>query len=135
MGGTNPYIERVDYELPKQKYRLTFEPAGITVDVDPDDLPTNGDGLPGSILSLAQKHGIEMDHACGGVCACSTCHVVVRSGQEPMNEGTDAEEDMLDLAPGVQATSRLGCQAVPNGETDVVVEIPNWNRNAASEEH
>ena len=77
--------------------------------------------------------GIEAD--CGGACACSTCHIWVRSGMESCNEATEDEEDMLDMAPGLQPNSRLACQCVPDGTSDVVVEIPDWNRNLVSEGH
>jgi 2Fe-2S ferredoxin len=74
-----------------------------------------------------------LDHACGGVCACSTCHVIVHEGLESCNEPTDAELDQLDEAPGLTAKSRLGCQCVPDGSCDLVVEIPEWNKNFAKE--
>jgi len=74
-----------------------------------------------------------LDHACGGVCACSTCHVIVREGLESCNEPTDAELDQLDDAPGLEVKSRLGCQCVPDGTCDLVVEIPEWNKNFAKE--
>ena len=92
-------------------------------------------GLPGSVLDIAKGHDIELDHACGGVCACSTCHVIVREGFETSNEATEDEEDQLDNAPGLEPHSRLACQCVPDGSRDVVVEIPDWNRNHVSEEH
>ncbi len=135
MGGKNPFIEEVDVELPKQNYTITFMPSGEKVEVDNDRLPYSREGLPGSILEIALGHDIEIDHACGGVCACSTCHVIIREGLESMNEATEDEEDMLDNAPGLQLESRLACQAVANGSCDVVVEIPGWNRNLVSEEH
>ncbi|MEL6430801.1 MAG: 2Fe-2S iron-sulfur cluster-binding protein [Planctomycetota bacterium] len=93
------------------------------------------EGKPGSILDIADGNHVDIDHACGGVCACSTCHVIVREGFDSMNEATEDEEDMLDEAPGLELTSRLACQAVPDGSTDVVVEIPGWNRNHAKESH
>jgi 2Fe-2S ferredoxin len=74
-----------------------------------------------------------LDHACGGVCACSTCHVIVHEGLESCNEATDAELDQLDEAPGLTPKSRLGCQCVPDGTRDLVVEIPEWNKNYAKE--
>ena len=76
-----------------------------------------------------------MDHSCGGVCACSTCHIIVREGFESCNDATDDEEDMLDLAPGLEPQSRLACQCVPNGSQSVIIEIPEWNRNLVSEDH
>ena len=133
MGGTNPYNQQVEVEKPKTQYTVTFLPMNVTVDVDPEALPLSSEGLPGSILDIACGNGVELDHACGGVCACSTCHVVFREGFESCPEATEDEEDMLDTAPGLEMTSRLGCQAVPDGSVNVVVEIPDWNRNHASE--
>ncbi len=133
MAGTNPYQESEVAALPKQPYRLTFMPMEVTVEVNPEHLPASGEGLPGSILDIALDNGIEVDHACGGVCACSTCHVFVRSGGESCPEPSEEEEDMLDMAPGLELDSRLACQAVPDGSSAVTVVIPNWNRNHAQE--
>ncbi|MBL6757776.1 MAG: 2Fe-2S iron-sulfur cluster binding domain-containing protein [Planctomycetes bacterium] len=135
MGGINPYQEQVETPLPDKSYSVTFMPMGKKVSVDPAALPLSREGRPGSILDIADGHGIEIDHACGGVCACSTCHVIVREGFESIPEASESEEDMLDEAPGVELTSRLACQAVPSGAADVVVEIPGWNRNHARESH
>ncbi|MEM7310033.1 MAG: 2Fe-2S iron-sulfur cluster-binding protein [Planctomycetota bacterium] len=135
MGGSNPFIEDVDAKLPTRKYTVTFQPGDVKVEVDPEALPYARDGLPGSILDIALGAGIDLDHACGGVCACSTCHVVIRKGSESCNDATEDEEDMLDQAPGLELLSRLACQAVPDGSVDVVVEVPEWNRNLVSEEH
>jgi len=135
MAGVNPYIEKVAYELPKVKYELTFLPMHKKVVVSPNSSKNGFDGLPGSILNAALEAGIDMDHSCGGVCACSTCHIIVRKGLESCNEATEDEEDMLDLAPGLDTKSRLACQCVPNGSQGIIVEIPEWNRNLVSEEH
>ena len=135
MAGTNPYNQQVEVLLPTKKYRITFLPMGETVEVDPEALPYSREGQVGSILEIALGNGIEIDHACGGVCACSTCHVIVREGRESCQEPTEDEEDMLDTAPGLELDSRLSCQAVPDGTQDLVVEIPDWNRNLVSEEH
>lgn len=119
--------------LPRQPFRVTFLPGEHIVDVDPADLPYGDHGLPGSLLDIALKHGIEIGHACGGVCACATCHVIIREGFATCNEATDAEEDQLDAAYGVTPQSRLACQCVPAGTSPLVVEIPEWNRNAVLE--
>ena len=116
-------------------YRVTFQPEGLTVEVSPEDLPLQRDGKPGSILDIALGNDLEIDHACGGVNACSTCHVLVVDGGESCGEADETEEDMLDNAPGVKETSRLACQAVPDGSCDIVVEIPGWNRNLVKETH
>ena len=135
MSGTNPYIEQTEFELPKKQYDITFLPMNKRVEVSPEEIATGNDGLPGSILNIALESGIELDHSCGGVCACSTCHIIVRQGLESCNEAIDDEEDMLDLAPGLEPQSRLACQCVPNGSESIVVEIPEWNRNLVSEDH
>ena len=134
MGGINPYIEQPDIKVPTKKYKMTFLPQNVTIEVDPEKFPYEHNGIPGSILDIALGNGIEMDHACGGVCACSTCHVVVKEGFDTMNESLDEEEDQLENAPDLKATSRLACQAVPNGTKDVVVQIPEWNRNLVKED-
>lgn len=137
MGGQNPYIDQ-HVQKPRQKYRLTIvDEAGVehVIEVDPAKIPYEDHGLPGSILDIAMGHGVEIDHACGGVCACSTCHVVVKEGLESCNDPTDAEEDQLDEAYGLTAQSRLACQCVPNGTVNVRVVVPKWNRNLAREAH
>ncbi|MEW6775677.1 MAG: 2Fe-2S iron-sulfur cluster-binding protein [Bdellovibrionota bacterium] len=135
MGGKNPYIEPAKTEGPRKKYRITFLPENRTIEVDPAQVPYGRDGEPGSILDIALSHGVEIDHACGGVCACSTCHVLVKKGLSSIPEPSDAELDQLDNAPGNTVESRLACQAVPSGEEDITVEIPEWNRNLVREGH
>ena len=81
---------------------------------------------------LAQE--IEIEHACEKSCACTTCHVVVREGFDSLNEAEEREEDLLDMAWGLEATSRLSCQAVI-GTEDLVVEIPKYTINHARENH
>jgi 2Fe-2S ferredoxin len=135
MGGKNPYIEEATYKVATQPYKVTFIKGSerVEVQVDPAKFPYGHNGLPGSILDLSEGFRMGLDHACGGVCACSTCHVIVHQGLESCNEPTDAELDQLDEAAGLTARSRLGCQCVPDGTCDVVVEIPDWNRNFAKE--
>lgn len=124
-----------DSTVMTQKYRLTFRPEGGTIEVDPAEFPYQRDGQPGSILDIALGHDIEIDHACGGVNACSTCHIHVVEGFDSCSEISDQEEDMLDNAPGLGECSRLACQAVPNGTQDIVIEVPDWNRNFVKESH
>ncbi|HET8759705.1 MAG TPA: 2Fe-2S iron-sulfur cluster-binding protein [Nitrospiria bacterium] len=95
------------------KHRVTFLPANLTVEVD--------EGT--SILDAALNHAIDLEHNCGGNCACSTCHVIVREGMEHLSERTEEEEDQLDDADGLTTHSRLGCQAKISGP--VVVVIPD----------
>lgn len=138
MPGQNPYIAQGNVRLPVRKYKLTIideHKREHVIEVDPARIPYDEHGLDGSILGTAMGCGISIDHACGGVCACSTCHVIVRQGLETCNEPTDDELDQLENAAGLTVQSRLSCQCVPNGESDVVVEIPAWNRNLAREGH
>ncbi|ALP53622.1 2Fe-2S ferredoxin [Candidatus Tenderia electrophaga] len=85
-----------------------------------------------TILDAALANGIELEHACEKSCACTTCHVIVREGFDSLNEASDAEEDMLDKAWGLEPDSRLGCQAAVS-EEELVVEIPKYTINMVSE--
>lgn len=85
-----------------------------------------------SICDALLAHHIEIEHACGQVGACSTCHVVVVQGFESLNGLGDNEEDMLDQAWGLQPHSRLSCQARLRTQ-DVTVEIPRYTLNHAKE--
>jgi ferredoxin, 2Fe-2S len=77
-------------------------------------------------------NGVEIEHACGKVGACTTCHVVVTKGFDSLNPMDENEEDMLDQAWGLQPNSRLSCQAIV-GSTDLTVEIPKYSINHAKE--
>ncbi len=112
-------------------HKVTFLPAGVTVKYDPDTWETGTHGLPGSVLDVALGGGIEIEHACGGVGVCGTCHVVVTDGMGNLAEADDDEMDHVDMVPGNTLNSRLACRAVVGG--DVTVEVPDWNRNAVSE--
>jgi len=85
-----------------------------------------------SILDIAHEHHIEIESACGGVCACTTCHCVIREGFNSLNEADELEEDMLDKAWGLEPQSRLSCQAIVGNE-DLTVEIPKYSLNPAAE--
>ena len=136
MGGRNPYFDEMASGVQATRaFTITFMPMNVKVEVDPEKIPYGDTGLPGSILDIALANGIGIDHACGGVCACSTCHVVVRGGGETLSEMTDGEEDQLSYAPGLTPDSRLSCQSVADGSQDLVVYVPEWNRNAVSETH
>ncbi len=113
MGGSNPYIEEVKYKPATKKYKITFLPSGKTIEVDPEKIPYGHNGLPGSILDISEGIKAGLDHACGGVCACSTCHVIVQQGLESCNEATDAELDELDEAPGITPKSSRASAARP----------------------
>lgn len=91
-------------------------------------LVSDGDNL----LDIAQANDLEMEGACGGSCACSTCHVIVEDSDmyDKMEEPDDDENDMLDLAFGLTETSRLGCQVKMSKELDgLVVRLPSMTRN------
>lgn len=87
-----------------------------------------------SICDALLDHDIEIEHACEQACACTTCHVVVRAGFDTLAPSDDLEDDMLDKAWGLEPNSRLSCQATV-GEGDLVVEIPKYTINLASEKH
>ncbi len=97
------------------EYKVTFLPYNKTV------LAKEGD----TILDVALDNGIDLPHNCGGACACSTCHVIIKDGFNNLSEMEDNEADQLDEAEGLTLYSRLGCQAKIKG--DIVVEIPMIN--------
>ncbi len=111
--------------------RVTFLPADVTVEFDPATMPFRDHGRPGSLLDIALNFNVPLDHACGGNCACTTCHVVIRQGDANLSPMDDDEADRLDMAADPTLHSRLACQCIVTG--DVVVEIPAWNRNYVSE--
>ncbi|HWT72896.1 MAG TPA: ISC system 2Fe-2S type ferredoxin [Oxalicibacterium sp.] len=87
-----------------------------------------------SICDALLENDIEIEHACEKSCACTTCHVIVREGFDSLNEAEEKEEDLLDKAWGLEAASRLSCQAIV-ADDDLVVEIPRYTINHASENH
>ena len=84
-----------------------------------------------SVLEIAHKHGVDIEGACEGSLACSTCHVIVDADwYDLLKEASEDEEDMLDLAFGLTATSRLGCQIIITEELDgLTVRLPSSTRN------
>ena len=102
-----------------------------TVEFEHGKLPFCEHGLPESFLDVAMNVGIPLEHACGGSCACTTCHVIIREGAQNLSEMLDDEADRLDTAWDLQPQSRLGCQAVITG--DVVAEFPMYTRNYVQE--
>ena len=87
-----------------------------------------------SICQNLLDNDIDIDHACDQVCACTTCHVIVREGYKTLNAAEENEEDLLDKAWGLEPLSRLSCQAIV-GKDDLVVEIPKYSINMAKEGH
>jgi 2Fe-2S ferredoxin len=132
--GKNPFLRSAAPPPPRRAYTLTLKNTGQTFAVDPDALPAE-EGQTGSVLATLLAHDVEIDHTCGGVLACSTCHIYVRQGGRSAPPPTEEEEDQLDFAPALDASSRLACQCVPDGSEDVVVELPQWKRNLVSEGH
>jgi len=80
-----------------------------------------------SILDVAINHDVPIQHACGGFCACTTCHVIVKSDEKSLSEMEDDEIERVERAVSSQGNSRLGCQARVHG--DVVVEVVNLDHN------
>jgi 2Fe-2S ferredoxin len=93
--------------------KVTFQPEGKGADVAPGT----------SLLDAAEAAGVDLPSNCGGVCACTTCHVWVEAGQDSLSELEDREDDKLQEAAGLSAHSRLACQARV-GREDVVVRVP-----------
>jgi 2Fe-2S ferredoxin len=93
--------------------RVTFQPAGLFAEV----------AKGASILEAADAAGVELPANCGGVCACTTCHVWVLEGAGSLSEIEEREDDKLQEAAGLSSRSRLGCQARV-GDGDVVVRVP-----------
>ena len=102
-----------------------------TVEFEHGKLPYSHHGKPESFLDVAKNFDIPLEHACGGSCACTTCHVIIQQGDQNLSEMQDDEADRLDTAWGLTARSRLGCQAVISG--DVVCELPMYTRNYVQE--
>lgn len=91
--------------------------------------------LGSSLLEAAHRAKAPEGSACGGVCACSTCHVHVKKGAELLSEREDDEEDILDKAFDVEASSRLGCQALVRREGVIEVVITRESLEAYYNEH
>jgi len=113
--------------------KVTFIKDGksTTVEFEHGKLEYQHHGLPESFLDVAMNLGIPLEHACGGSCACTTCHLIIRQGEGNLSEMDDKEADRLDTAWDLTTSSRLGCQAVITG--DVVAEFPMYTRNYVQE--
>lgn len=100
--------------------KINFEQPGVK----PVSLENIARGQ--SILEICLKNEITLHHNCGGVCACSTCHVYVQKGEEHLEELTDKEEDFIDRAVNPRLNSRLGCQCLLiEEEGEVEVTLPD----------
>jgi 2Fe-2S ferredoxin len=104
--------------------------------LDPEGHRTEVEVEPGKVdlLELAEEHGVKLGSACGGVCACSSCHVYVREGLDSLDEMEEAEEDRLDMGFDVRPYSRLGCQCIVQDE-DLLVEITEESIRTWYNEH
>ena len=92
--------------------KILFKPNDVEVEVPK--------GTP--VLDAALDNNIKINHNCGGNCACSTCHIIVESGYEALNEMSEDETDMLDEVENLSETSRLACQV--KAKSDIVIRIP-----------
>ena len=115
--------------MPKVTYIIDGEET--VIEFEHGKVPYSNHGKPESFLDLAKHYGVHLEHACGGSCACTTCHVIINEGAQNLSEMQDDEADRLDTAWGLTARSRLGCQAVITG--DVVCELPMYTRNYVQE--
>ncbi len=95
----------------------------------------SGKFLDLSILELTEEYDVHLNHNCGGVCACSTCHVYVEKGEEFLEEISEKEEDFIDRAISPRLESRLGCQCIILDEdAEITVTIPD-QRQIIGHEH
>jgi len=99
-------------------------PEGAVIEAEPGE----------TVCEALLRNDIDIEHACEMSCACTTCHVIVREGFESLAEADELEEDYLDKAWGLEPESRLSCQAQVS-DTNLVVEIPRYTINHASERH
>jgi 2Fe-2S ferredoxin len=115
--------------MPKVTFIIDDVPQ--TIEFEAGAVPYSHHGKPESLLDLAKYFHVPLEHACGGSCACTTCHVIVKEGAQHLSEMQDDEADRLDTAWDLTPHSRLGCQAVVTG--DVVCELPMYTRNYVQE--
>ena len=104
------------------RYKVTYQPADVTVEVDPDDPPRGHEGEPGSLMDVGVTGGVEFSHGCAGAGVCGLCHVIVEEGMENLSEADDDELDTIECQPNNTPRSRLACQAIVKG--DVTVRFP-----------
>ncbi|MBI4465545.1 MAG: 2Fe-2S iron-sulfur cluster binding domain-containing protein [Acidobacteria bacterium] len=108
--------------------KITFLPDNVTIEYEIGGLPYRGEGWAESLLDVALNHGLALRHACGGICACTTCHVIVKAGDEHLSPMEKDEEDRIYRITDYTLHSRLACRAVVGG--DVVVFMPDSGREA-----
>ena len=112
--------------MPKIKFLPHVEicPEGIEIEAESGE----------SVCEAALRNGLHIEHACEMSCACTTCHIYINSGYDSLEPPTDDEDDYLDKAWGLRPESRLSCQAKV-AKDDLIVEIPKYTINHASENH
>jgi len=121
---TEVILEGDETGTEKRTHQVTFLRRGedpVTVEYEPGVMKYHHHGKEGSLLDIALNFGVNLEHSCGGNCACTTCHVIVKQGEANLTGMDEDEEDRVYLADGVTLRSRLGCQAIVKG--DVTVEI------------
>lgn len=99
-------------------------PQGLTVEAQSGE----------TIIDVALRNGVAIEHACEMSCACTTCHVIVKRGFQSLTQSDEDEDDLLDKAWGLTSQSRLSCQAKVGSE-DLVIEVPKYTINQVSERH
>lgn len=103
--------------------RFQFEDSSIPAK------SVTGNFLDQSILEITEDHDVHLNHNCGGVCACSTCHIYVEKGEDNLEEISDKEEDFIDRAINPRLESRLACQCIIlDDDADITVTIPDQKR-------
>ena len=123
------HISHIDHIKKMATIKFQFEDKSIS------PVTVHGDYEDMSVLEITEEHDIHLNHNCGGVCACSTCHVYIESGEEFLEEISEKEEDFIDRAISPRLESRLGCQCVLlDNNAEITVTIPD-QRQIIGHEH
>jgi ferredoxin, 2Fe-2S len=125
------HVDPIDPKTAKMTVKFLMEDPESLGQHQPEAVAYANPGM--NLLEVALANNIAVEHACGGVCACSTCHIYVEQGMDSLSESTEAEEDRVEEAPGLQRNSRLSCQCVIEKPGVIQVRVPSWNRNAVKE--
>ncbi|MGH7132996.1 MAG: 2Fe-2S iron-sulfur cluster-binding protein [Phycisphaerales bacterium] len=126
------HVDPIDPKAATMTVKFHLEdPEGCTGKDQADVVAAANPGM--NLLEVALANGIGIEHACGGVCACSTCHIYLEKGADCVSEAVEAEEDRVEEAPGLQRNSRLSCQCTITRPGVIEVRVPAWNRNAVKE--
>jgi ferredoxin, 2Fe-2S len=107
--------------------RVQFSSRRPCIEFETGRLPYQREGFPESVLDVALNYGVDLRHACGGVCACITCHVIVEQGDENLSAMRKDEEDRLYRVADYTLHSRLACQAVVRGNVTLRIARPGKN--------